>query len=133
MSPSTATGWVKVGDIHADAAGALRASGRNHIALYLTGYYVECNAKAVCLAGHQRPQVKGRGGHDLVALLEMGGIRLSDLRAEWRSFVERRQVDLRYEESMPSDVEDPSMYHAGHDLGSHLRRLAHRNARRGRR
>jgi len=133
VSPNTAVGWVNVSDIHADAAGRLRAAGRDHIALYLTGYYVECTAKAVCVANRRRPPTSGSGGHHIVSLLEIGGTRLSDLRPEWRGFVERRRVDLRYEESVPQDVSDPSMYEAGHSLGSHLRRLALRRVRRGRR
>jgi hypothetical protein len=133
VSPNTADGWLKVGDIHADAAGTLRAAGRAHIALYLAGYYVECNAKAVCMAGHRRPPATGSAGHDLVALLEIAGIRLSDLQTDWRRFMERRRVDLRYEEGMPPDIEGPEMYEAGHALGSYLRRLARRQARRARR
>lgn len=77
--------------------------------------------------------MSGSAGHHLVSLLEMGGTRLPDLRPEWRRFVERRRVDLRYEESIPPNVDDPDMYEAGHSLGSHLRRLARRHARRARR
>lgn len=133
MSPSTAAGWLKVGDLHADAAGTLRAVGRDHVALYLTGYYVECNAKAVCASKHRSAPMSGSGGHHLVTLLEIGGTRLSDLRPEWRRFAERRRVDLRYEETIPADVDGIQMYQAGHDLGSYLRRLALRSARRSRR
>ncbi|MCU1493246.1 MAG: hypothetical protein JWO62_1010 [Acidimicrobiaceae bacterium] len=124
---------MHIADIHAGAAGHLRSTGEDHIALYLAGYFVECNAKAVCLAKGRKPSTAGNAGHDLVRLIELGGSHLSDLRPEWRHFAQHRRVDLRYEESIPSDVDGPEVYAAGHSLGSHLARLANRQRKRSRR
>jgi len=130
MAVNTVPSWVQVGKIHADAAGQLRVIGRNHIALYLIGYFVECNAKALCCANKRQPPRAGSAGHNLVGLIELGGTRVSDLRADWRHFAQHRQVGLRYEESIPADIAQPQVYDAGHTLGSHLARLSWRRLRR---
>ena len=80
--------------MHADAAGKLRTAQRHQIALYLIGYYVECTAKAACVATHRRPSVAGAAGHHLPSLLEDGGLRLADLQPEWRDFAQRKICHL---------------------------------------
>jgi hypothetical protein len=133
VPPTLASDWSNVGDLRGTDASALNVAGRDLAALYMIGYYVECQAKALCLARRKSPPTSGAAGHDIAALLLLAGHRLSDLPADQRRFAQDHRVSLRYEASIDTSVAYDTTYAAACQLGAWLRRRVKRELRMRRR
>lgn len=89
--------WQHVSADRSRDAAALWAADRTLAATYLKWYAVECLAKALVVAAGHKPPTSGQSGHDIAALLDLAGLRRSDIAAELRDHYERRSVAMRYE------------------------------------
>lgn len=107
---------------------ALHAACRWVAALYMLGFAVECHAKALCAASG-RPVPKS---HDLIEILELAGIRRSDLPVDIREFAETRDVSLRYQQALPVEVDLKEQLRRGQTLASWCHRRLNRRTRRSR-
>jgi hypothetical protein len=52
-----------------------------------------------------KPVPRGSGGHDIIAILDRAGVGRAVLPAAVRKFAESRDVGLRYQVSLPEDVD----------------------------
>jgi hypothetical protein len=133
MTTEVVLKWSDVGEHRAKDASVLHTNGQQLCALYLIGYFVECQAKALCFACGRKPPLSGANGHDLALLIILAGHRPSDLPANHRHFAQTRRVDLRYESALDDETDYQAMYAAAGELGAWLRRRALRVLRTGRR
>lgn len=120
-----------MGTHRAEDAAQLQQHGRQLAALYFIGYFVECQAKALCLAAGKTPPT-GHDGHNLALLIERAGLHISDLHPDQRSFAQDHRVAIRYEEALPADIDYLTSYGAAASLGGLLRIRVQRQARRRR-
>lgn len=116
QDPSTPEEWRSAAEARKVDASTLFATGRTLAALYFYGFAVECYAKAL-VARLPRYQSKMRQTHDLIELLELGGVARTNLSTELRRTAETRDVSLRYQSELP----------AGFDLDevARMQRLMH--------
>jgi HEPN domain-containing protein len=94
-------------------------------ALYMLGFVVECQAKALCAAG-------GRSvpkSHDIMTILENAGLHRTDLPIDLREFAETRDVSLRYQAALPPTVDLEEQLKRGRNLArwchTRLKRASH--------
>jgi hypothetical protein len=109
VDPVTSQDWRDVASERQSDAATLYAGSRGVGALYFFGFVVESYAKALCVAeGKSVP--RGPYGHDIIAILDRAGVGRAVLPAAVRKFAESRDVGLRYQVSLPKDVD------LGHEL-----------------
>lgn len=101
--PRTPQEWEDVALERRSDAVELRRAGRHVACLYYLGFTAECLAKALCVA-RGRPVPRGRDGHDVLAILAQAGFSSQVLSPAVRSFLEDRDVGLRYQTALPEDV-----------------------------
>jgi hypothetical protein len=111
--------WKNVGRERGSDARKLRDADRRIGAVYMMGYVVEAYAKALARQrGHRTP--KTYAGHDLIGLLELSGIKGSDLPPNLRKFAMERDVALRYQVSLPAGMDFISTYDGGSALVAYI-------------
>jgi hypothetical protein len=85
-----------------DDVRVLRTSTRDLAAVYMSGYVVECQLKAL-LQTRGRPFPRsGRAGHDLRALWSAAGFKLRDAGGNGGTFISQWTTSLRYRGELPA-------------------------------
>jgi hypothetical protein len=122
----TSLEWRDVASERSTDVVTLHGAQRSVAALYLLGYAVECQAKALCAAaGRSVPPI-----HDLVVILEAAGFHRTDLPADLREFTETRDVGLRYQTALPVAVDLAEQLKRGRALVGWCNRRLNRPTRR---
>lgn len=101
--PKSPTEWRASATARRRDAGALEAAERHLAAHYFLGFAVECSVKSL-LAHNARFAQKMRQSHNLVELLELSGVPRQKIPKGLRRVAETRDVSLRYQAEIPSDV-----------------------------
>lgn len=127
-APASPADWLVVASNRAGDATVLRDGLRHHGAVYVIGYWVECAAKAWVWASTRSLPTST---HSIVDLISQGGLALSDLPSDLRSFAVTRDVALRYELQVPGSWEID--YDRAVQLGTRFRKMAEQAIRQGRR
>ncbi|MFJ4077195.1 hypothetical protein [Curtobacterium sp. NPDC089991] len=134
QDPSTPHEWRGVAEARKIDASSLHGDGRTLAALYFYGFAVECYAKAL-LAQLPRYQSKMKQSHNLIELLELGGVPRTSLSTELRRTAEIRDVSLRYQSELPSgfDLDEiKRMQRLMHTVDKRVQRMVDRKLRRTR-
>jgi hypothetical protein len=120
--PQTSLEWRDVASERSTDTVTLHGAQRSVAALYMLGFAVECHAKALCAANRRSVPLS----HDLIAILEMAGIRRSDLPLPLRELAETRDVSLRYQAALPATVDLEEQLRRGRTLAGWCNRRLNR-------
>lgn len=110
---------------------SLRANGHACCAVYLAGYVVECNLKALLAKQGKSFPRSGRGGHDLTALWNAAGFRARDLSGHRRQFIDYWSTALRYESVLPGGHDADNLLDGATQLASFVVRKLRNTSTRG--
>lgn len=104
LEPQTSEDWQEVAAERRSDAAALHSTQRSVATLYFFGFVIECYAKALC-AAYGKPVPKGRNGHDIIAILSHAGVGRMVLPSTVRKYAEERDISIRYQAKLPSDID----------------------------
>lgn len=97
--------------------------------VYMAGYLVECNLKALLKSKGRKLPTSGRKGHNLRGLIEAAGMKASDFHGFRRAFLERWSTDLRYESSYEDQCDPGGLYNGAIGLAGYLKKQIKRTRR----
>jgi len=131
--PNTTEEWLFVARERAqDGSAMMVARPTSAGAVYMMGYGIECSLKGF-LRSQSRPfPTSGRAGHNLRALWEVAGFRLSDLNDHNGAktfYIECWSTDLRYEADLPSSTSPEVLLQAAGELVGWIQKMARRTRR----
>lgn len=114
--PSTVDSWRSVAHERSVDSRRLKEQQRCLAAVYVLGYVIECYLKAYLLRIGKKPPTSGRSGHDLRGLWEAAGLKPHDFTAGKRWFVQQWYTGLRYEVSLPENINFEDLCSEGYKL-----------------
>lgn len=101
VDPQTSQEWQDVALERSSDAATLHAGQRSVGALYFLGFVAESYAKALCIKnGRSVPR-----GHNIIDILNRAGVGRITLSRKVRKFAEERDVGLRYQVALPTEVD----------------------------
>ena len=104
--------------VRAKEAKTLETSGLLCGAVYLAGYVIECRLKTLLHKQGKRFPRSGAEGHNLQGLWNSAGLRVQDLRGHRKLFMDTWSVSIRYEASLPTDIDAYGLLEGARDLAS---------------
>jgi hypothetical protein len=128
--PDTIEGWLNVARERAqDGSAMISARPTSAGPVYMMGYGIECSLKGYLKSQRRAFPTSGRAGHDLRALWEAAGFRLSDINDKNGAktfYIERWSTDLRYAAVLPDSTAPGDLLRAAHDLIGWIQQKAKR-------